>query len=254
MSTETIIHVIRHAHIPSHESDVALTEEGWEAAYRTGQEFARTVGDKEQIVFLHGPARRARETAQAMHRGFAEALATRSLDIQVAAPTQHMGLCNVRLLMDGRLQEAMRLFYDAVQAEYRADPSPENAARLEYHHGFWNADDPMGYWLTHPSPYAEDPEQVAARIRDVIREQLVVPPTPPAHRRRVFCASHSGPMRAFLRQVLGVDPGEPDFCEYLTATQDANGAVRVEFRGRVSWDSQELGGTRRNSGDPTEFL
>lgn len=231
MNPEVIVYVVRHGHIPSHESDVALTPEGVEAAYRTGRHFAALVAEGEEVVFLHGPARRARETAQAMYRGFTRALAEGSSYVRVTPPELHPDLCNVRLWMDGRLQEAMRLFYDAVRAAYREDPSPQHADRLAWHDGFWSAADPMGYWLTHPSPHAEDPEAVAARIRRVIHEQLRIPPTPPAHRRRVICASHSGPMRAFLRQVFGVDPGEPDFCEYLTAMRDVDGTVRVEFRG-----------------------
>jgi broad specificity phosphatase PhoE len=231
MNRDVIIHIVRHGHILSHESDVALTDEGWRTAYHAGREWAAIVEDGEQVTFLHGPARRARKTAQAMYQGFTEALAAAGRTaVQVTAPVQHPGLRNLGVMIDGRFQENMRLFYDAIRTAYQEDPSPENTERVAFHRGFWNSDDPMGYWLTHPSPYAEAPQQAAARIHDVLRQQLAEPPTPPARRRRVFCASHSGPMRAFLREVLGSDPGEPAFCESFTVEKEEDGVARVVFR------------------------
>ncbi len=229
---ETIAYVVRHAHIPSHEHDVALTEEGVRAAEEAGREFAgRVVAD--EVVFLHGPARRARETAEAMYRGLVRALAETGGTAHIFPPAPQAKLCNVRMWVDGYLQEAMRLLHDAVRAAYQETPSPEHAARLAYHDAFWSAPDAIAYWLAHPSPYAEPPEAVASRLAEVIRAQLSIRPAPPAERRHVVCISHSGPMRAFLRAVLGEDPGEPDFCEHFAVWRDPDRTVWLAFRGQL---------------------
>ncbi len=256
MSHEIIVHIVRHGHIPSHDSDVALTEEGRQAVYLAGRQLALAVEDGEAVSFLHGPARRARETAWGMYHGLKGGLAVSGRGaVQISAPVNHPGLRNLGLMVQGRLREAMRLQYDIVRAEYLADSSPENAGRLEFHRGFWNSDDPIGYWLTHPSPHAEDPNKVAVRIAATIRQLLGEPTPPSVTRRRIICASHSATMRAFLREILGDDPGEPDFCESFTVERMGDGRTRVVFRGRSkdgelrgSWgNSEELGGTWGNS-------
>lgn len=259
--SDIIIHVVRHGHIPSHNSDVALTAEGRQAVHLAGRQLAAAINEGEAVGFLHGPALRARQTAWGMYDGLNEGLASTlrvkgpelttkkdgqpgspepvlrqtasGVGVHVSAPMNHPDLRNLGLMVQGRLQEAMRLLYDVVRAEYLANSSLENASRLEFHHRFWAADDPIGYWLTHPCPHAEDPEQVARRIRKLLGQLLAEPPLPPARRRRVICASHSATMRAFLRQVLGADPGEPDFCEGFTVEQVDNRPARVVFRAAV---------------------
>jgi len=234
MSGEVIVHVVRHAHIPSHESDVALTPEGHQAAYRTGCQLVTQIGNGEVVSLLHGPSRRTRETAWGIYRGLQEELAqSGSTEVLLSAPVSHPDLRNLGLVVDGRLREAMRLFHDQVRAAYDANPSPENAARLAYHDGFWGAEDPLDYWMKHPGPHAEDPAQVAKRIRGVLAQLLSTSPPSSASRRRTLCITHSACMRAFLREVLDTDPGEPDFCEEFTVTKVGNGVAQVEFRGWV---------------------
>jgi broad specificity phosphatase PhoE len=234
MSGEVIVHVIRHAHIPSHESDVALTPEGHQAAYLAGRQLATVLSDGEVVSFLHGPSRRTRETALGMYRGMREGLATAGRTaVQLMPPESHPDLRNLGLMVNGRLQEAMRLFHDQVRMAYAADPSPENRSRLAYHDGFWGAEDPLDYWMKHPSPHAENPEWVAARIRRVIHELLSASPSSPSSRQRILCITHSACMRAYLHRVLGVDPGEPDFCESFTVKKMGDGSVQIEFRGWV---------------------
>lgn len=231
MSHDIVIHVVRHGHIPSHESDVALTAEGQSAVRETGQQLAAAVDGAETISFLHGPARRARQTAWGIYDGLKAGLrAADDATTSISAPEEHTGLRNLGLMIDGRLQEAMRLFYDQVRRAYRADPTPANADRLEFHDSFWNADDPIGYWLTHPCPYAEDPNRVATRVGAVIEQLLADSSAAPIQRQRVICASHSATVRAFLRRVLGTDPGEPDFCEGFTVDRVGDRPARVTFR------------------------
>lgn len=232
MSRGVVVYVVRHGHIPSHESDVALTAEGWRVAEQVGEQLAQVVEPGEEIRFLHGPARRARETAEGIYRGVKRAVAGRGGDVSVVPPALHPDLCNFRMWVDGRLQEAMRLFHDAVRAAYHEDPSPENAARLAFHDAFWSASDPVGYWLTTPTPHMESPEAVAARVERVVRQQLERVPAPQV-RQHVICASHSAPMRAFLRAVLGQDPGEPNFCEYFVV-EEKDGKTWVRYRGQVA--------------------
>lgn len=245
-SSSLIIHVVRHGHIPSHDTDVPLTEEGQKAVYLAGQELAARIEDGELLSFFHGPARRARETAWGIYHGLKDSLkASGRAEPQIAPPDSLAGIRNLGFIVQGRTQEAMRIQLDLVRAEYLAEPSPENAGRLAFHQGFWDSDDPIGYWLTHPSPHAEDPNAVAERVTAALRELLRQPPRPPATRRRVICASHSAPMRAFLRQAFGADPGEPDFCESFTVEQRDDRRARVVFRGR----SVEVWGTQGNSGE-----
>ncbi|MDQ7030625.1 MAG: phosphoglycerate mutase family protein [Ardenticatenia bacterium] len=134
---ETIVYVVRHAHIPSHEHDVSLTEAGWQAAEQAGRAFAGRVG-ADEVTFLHGPARRTEQTALAMYRGITNALQRAGMPAQVSPPTAHAKLCNFRMWVDGYLQEAMRILHDAVHAACQEMPSPQNAARLAYHDAFWS--------------------------------------------------------------------------------------------------------------------
>ena len=245
-SSNLIIHVVRHGHIPSHDTDVPLTEEGQKAVYFAGSELAALIEDGEVISFFHGPARRARETAWGIYHGLRDSLkATSPAEPRIAPPDILGGLRNLGFIVQGRMQEAMRVQFDLVRAEYLAEPSPENADRMAFHQGFWDSDDPIRFWLTHPSPHAEDPNEVARRVAAALRELLREPPQPPASRRRIICASHSAPMRAFLRQVFGADPGEPDFCESFTVERMEDGRARVVFRGQSK--DQELRGTWGNS-------
>ncbi len=78
------------------------------------------------------------------------------------------------------------------------------------------------YWLNHPSENAEPPAIVAARLGAFIVSLLNA-----ASSDAYFLVTHSGPMRAFLRQALGADPGEPGFCEAFQVT-----ASGVRYRGQ----------------------
>jgi len=234
-SSNLIIHVVRHGHIPSHDTDVPLTEEGQKAVYFAGCELAALIEDGEAISFFHGPARRARETAWGIHHGLRDSLKDSGrAEPQIAPPDSLAGIRNLGFIVQGRMQEAMRIQLDLVRADYLAEPSPENAGRLAFHRGFWDSDDPIGYWLTHPSPHAEDPDEVAERVTAALRELLSEPQQPPATRRRIICASHSATMRAFLREILGNDPGEPDFCESFTVERMDSQVALVVFRDQAT--------------------
>lgn len=220
------IHVVRHGHIPGYEGDVPLTDEGWVAARRAGRQLAEELSGDEVLSFVHGPARRARETALGIYEGLraAEDVDQRGIE----EPSVHPGLRNLGFLVDGAVQEAQRPHLDMAIAAYEADPSSENEARLAYQRAFWASDDPIGYWLQHPSPYAEDPEAVAARVRRVLRELLS--PVEEGGSRRIICATHAAPMRAFLRPLLGGDPGEPDYCEQFVVEGLPGQHARLSFR------------------------
>ena len=64
--TPNVVDLVRHGNIPGYEGDVALTDEGRQAARRTGRRLADGLEDEAVVAFLHGPARRARETAWEM--------------------------------------------------------------------------------------------------------------------------------------------------------------------------------------------
>ncbi len=85
----------------------------------------------------------------------------------------------------------------------------------------------MDYWLTHAGEAVEAPEAVAGRTYAYITERLAYG-TEREGLHRDICVSHSANLRAFLRQVFGSDPGEPDFCEMVTTSNR-----RVYYRRRV---------------------
>ena len=100
---------------------------------------------------------------------------------------------------------------------------PAGAENLPFLQGFWGElEDPIGYWLKYPSANAEAPASVAARLRAYFT-QLVRD----SSRRSYFLVTHSGPMRAYLCEALGYDPGEPDYCEFFRVDSDG-----VDYRGR----------------------
>jgi broad specificity phosphatase PhoE len=211
--------VVRHGHVANHQGDVALLPEGRLAAFNAGFHFADQVADSSAITVLYSPTLRTRETAQELASGLISGLLVQNkTQARVSLPRHaraRAAICNFQFIIDGQQTPPT----DSMHASL-----PASAAHNLFFQGFWEAkQDPIGYWLNHPSENAEPPAIVAARLGAFIVSLLNA-----ASSDVYFLVTHSGPMRAFLRQALGADPGEPDFCEAFQV--DASG---VRYRGHA---------------------
>jgi len=197
----TRIFVVRHGNVPHHQGDVAILPEGKIAAFKSASQIADQMSDSATVIILHAPTARTRETAQAIARGLEAALREQNKnDARVAPPQVETAIRNFHFILDG-------ICYPPTDAMHESLPAI--AAQNSFLQGFWQSiDDPIGYWLTHPSPSAESPATVAQRLLEFFA-RLLDHPTAEFY----ILVTHSGPMRAFLRTVFGADPGEPEYCE-----------------------------------------
>lgn len=203
-----MLYVFRHGHVADHRGDIALLPEGRRVAFETGQRVAADLVGLETVTVLYSDSSRTRETAVELARGARQDLAARDQAVRVLSPRAEPAIRNFQFLIDGRE-------YWPTDAPH---PSlPAGAENLSFLRGFWQElEDPIGYWLNHPSVNAEAPRSVAARLRAYFLS-LLQDSSPSGY----FLVTHSGPMRAFLCEALGYDPGEPDYCEFFTL--DAHG-------------------------------
>ncbi len=189
--------------------------EGKRAAFSAGNRLAGRVANETTTKILYAPSARTRETAEELARGLRSALrAQNKSDARVVSPHAEQAIRNFHFILDGALYPPT----DRMHASL-----PASAAQNPFLNGFWQAEqDPIGYWLTHPSEYAETPSAVAERLGAFFVSLLDATPTG----LRVL-VTHSGPIRAFLRQAFGADPGEQDYCEMFQVNADG-----VHYRGQ----------------------
>lgn len=212
----TRIFVVRHGNVPHHQGDVAILPEGKIAARASANQIADQMRDGEAAILLHAPTARTRETAQEIARGLASTLREQNKNAARVSPPQ--------------VEKAIRNFHFILNdiayppTDDMHESLPAVAAQNSFLRGFWQAAaDPIAYWLTHPSPSAESPELVAQRLMTFFSQCFDHPSA-----EFYILTTHSGPMRAFLRTVLGTDPGEPEYCEMFQI--DASG---VHYRGQT---------------------
>ncbi|MBI5652850.1 MAG: histidine phosphatase family protein [Chloroflexi bacterium] len=203
----TLIYVVRHGHVADHQGDVAILPAGKRAAFDAGARLADHLRDGGTATILHAPTARTRETAEELARGLElTARAQNKNAARIFAPRVENAIRNFQFIIGGRDFPPTDAMHESLPASAECDP---------FLNGFWQAtDDPIAYWLTHPSASAEAPALVAERLREFFVATLARAPG--------FCVviTHSGPMRAFLRESLGADPGEPDFCEAFLVRAD----------------------------------
>lgn len=152
-------------------------------------------------MILHAPTARTRETADELVRYLESALrAQNKTDVRVMPPRMENEIRNFHFIIDGKFYSPTDNMHESLPASAEQNP---------FLNGFWQAkQDPIAYWLTHPSESAELPLIVANRLARFFAS-LLASPTPSFY----VLVTHSGPMRAFLRYTFGIDPGEPEFCE-----------------------------------------
>jgi broad specificity phosphatase PhoE len=235
------VHIMRHSEIAHHESNVSLTEHGRVLAWAAGKSLGAEVTDRETIFVQYAPAARTEETATLVHAGLLAALKENMLAGQVGlrAPSPEAGLYNVRFFMNHgeEPQEPARAFSRTNSPRYLDDLPP---ARAAFFRGFWKSEDRLGYWLTHGSAGgAETPEMVYERLRAWLRSIFFNIAGGANFGRsteavtRFIGVTHSGTIRAFLCKDLGMDPGEPDYCEQIRIeAADHDDQPALTFRGR----------------------
>lgn len=225
----TIIHLVRHGRIPDYKTDQSLTELGRQESLAAGRELAAQVRPGETIGFFTSPSRRARETAALLRDGLHAALREHSI-IATIEPTVAVDdyLQDIKFYLDGVGYSPITPLLDIARWRLQHHPSPEHQAFADYQYQFWTDPDPIGYWLTHPSPVVESPEAVAQRVRAYVAERLAVSETAPQLRREV-CVTHSPLLRSFLQVVFGQAFGSPPFNGMLTIE-----AGLVHYQGQTS--------------------
>lgn len=224
-----IVHLVRHGRIPDYMTDRPLTVEGEQDSLVVGRELASRLRSGERVSFFTSPSLRARQTAALIRDGILEALSAGTVAATIAA---------VPILVDDRLKNNLIFVggvdYDPIEPlldmarwQLHENPTAQNEACAAYVAGFWGTSDPVAYWLTQPSTFAESPAAVVERTRACLAGHLADLPNdaPP---RRTICVTHSANLRSFLSTVFGADPGPPLFSSMVTITDD-----HVYYQGQV---------------------
>jgi broad specificity phosphatase PhoE len=219
--------LFRHGAVASHRGDVALTERGARDAEAAGERLATVLEPGAALEFLHAPTRRALETAEAIRRGVARAVPT-DAGITVGNPHSEQAIRNPDLYIAGTRVEMVT----SIQALAAQLPpgllTTDAVANNEFFVRFWAARDPMRVWLDDDDPPGERRSDVARRffayarsLTDIVAE----------HPRHYVCVTHSGPMRAILREyVTQQDPGEPEYAEAIQLRFDRGLVPAWRFR------------------------
>lgn len=213
MLISTQIFVVRHGNVMDHQGDVALTEEGQRTAFDAGTRLAEHIPNGSRVHVMYSPTARTRETAEALSLAMISALQkSAKANVEIAAPRVETAIRNLEIIVDG---------HPVLPTDAMHPSLPPSAEQNRFLQGFWQAEeDRIGYWMTHPSESAESPTSVAARL-GLCFESLL------AGSAGIFVLiTHSGPMRAFLRQSFGQDPGEPEYCEWFQVNKH-----NVHYRG-----------------------
>ncbi|MGE5264423.1 MAG: histidine phosphatase family protein [Acidobacteriota bacterium] len=209
--------VVRHGNVLDHQGDVVLTEEGRHNAFDAGSRLAEHIPDGAQVRVLCSPTVRTRETAEELALGLVSIPHLHEkANVEIPVPRVEPAIRNLEIIVDG---------HPVLPTDAMHPSLPPSAEQDSFLQGFWQADeDRIGYWMTHLSESAESPAAVAARL-DQCFESLLA-----SERAEIFIlVTHSGPMRAFLRQDFGQDPGEPDYCEWFHVNKE-----RVDYRGETA--------------------
>lgn len=225
----TIIHLVRHGRILDYKTDQSLTELGRQEALTAGRELAAQVKPGETIRFFSSPSRRARETAALLRDGLGETLPQHTPPA-VLEPTIAVDdyLQDLKFYLDGASYAPITPLLEIARWRLQQNPSPEIQTFVEYQHEFWTDPDPVGYWLTHPSPVVESPEAVMQRTLAFLAERLAENSANNKLRREV-CVTHSPILRIFLQLTFGQTFGPPPFSGMLTIK-----ASQIHYQGQVA--------------------
>ncbi len=225
----TIIHLARHGRIADYKTDQPLTELGRQEALAAGQALAAQIKAEETICFFSGPSRRTRETAALLRDGLREGLRMRGLTAliePVVRVDDH--LQDLKFYLDGASYSPITPLLEIARWRLQQQPSAELQAFAGYQAEFWAGSDPVGYWLSHPSPVVESPEAVVRRVQAFVAGRLADSEAQLQPRREIG-VTHSPLLRSFLQVVFGQTVGPPPFNGMLTIE-----AGRVHYQGQTA--------------------
>jgi broad specificity phosphatase PhoE len=117
--------------------------------------------------------------------------------------------------MGGSSYDFTKALKDVALWRLQEEPSREHEICAKYLKDLWSSNDPIGYWLSHPSETVESPEAAAKRTREYIAERLDLVARE-GELRRDICVTHSANIRVLLESAFGEDPGEPPFFATVT--------------------------------------
>jgi len=195
---------VRHAKVPSHEGDMALTPDALTDIAAAVPGIAALGGPDARFLFLATRTSRSRQTAEALRAAIAP---------DTPEVTAAWGLRNPDLYLAGNRIEMMSTA-EAIAAQTQApEVSAEIVGSHPFFRGFLSTRDRIGYWLTHQAPPGETAAAVGRRViqfaesyRWAEQGEFVV-----------VCVTHSPVLRALIVEGLGLtDPGEPGWVESVT--------------------------------------
>jgi broad specificity phosphatase PhoE len=234
---ETVdVRLIRHGQTQGYISDSALTALGRWQSHRKGQDLAKGLQEGSRARIVHAPTARARETAEGLAEGLAQAVARYGIgDVTIEEPEPIDGFRNFQMWFNGRELDITAAFQEFANLleRYERDGGGDRPGwmvemdriyRIQFAGG-----DPITAWLTSPTHYVEPPALVVRRYWQAIVDEVRVA-TPGT---RVYVCAHSGPMRAVAAAAVGHDPGEPNNVEdvRIRVHRDLEHAT-LTYRGR----------------------
>lgn len=206
------LYLLRHSIVASHRGDVPITGEGRAIARQVGARLGRS---ERRLRLIYGSTARARQTAEAIAEGAAEAGA------EVGPPQEAFALRNPDIYVAGTRVNMVSSF-EAV-AEQVPGLTAEEAAAVPFFRGFIDAKDRVGWWLHAANPPGETAAAVAARMvafASSLADGRATDAT-------TVAVTHSPVLRACALEVLGTDPGEPPWVAGLEIEIDAARCVRM---------------------------
>ncbi len=232
------VYLIRHGETQGYSTDSGLTPQGVWQAHTYGHTLAKRIKSGETVVFRHAFTNRAKETAENIHRGFADGIVQYEKDVTIVEPGGMDEFRNFQFAAPDGLKDvtaAFRQFHAQLEGLERDDVGDRPQWLVEMDR-FWRTQqgggDPIQHWLTIPLLHFEPPAMCVRRFWAGINR--LADEFPGA---RLAVATHSGPIRAFAVSALGYDPGEPYNTEHvrvkLMEGGHPDGDAFVGYRNRV---------------------
>jgi broad specificity phosphatase PhoE len=206
------LYLLRHSVVASHRGDVPLTDEGREIARQAG---LRLGASEKQIRLLYGSTLRARQTAESIAEGAVAAGA------KATSPREAFALRNPDIYVAGERVNMVSSF-EAV-AEQVEGLSVEEATKVPFFRGFIGSSDRVGWWLREANPPGENAAAVAQRMVNFASSLA----DGPLAEFTTVAVTHSPILRACAMELLGTDPGEPEWVAGLLVEVDATRFVRM---------------------------
>jgi broad specificity phosphatase PhoE len=217
----------RHGKVASHRGDVPLTEQGLRDAETAGEQLAAALEPGAQVEFLHAPTQRTLQTLDALRRGIDRAVDP-SADVELGESRVEHAIRNPDLYVAGTRVEMVSSVDALVEQLPGARLTAAEVAANEFFARFWAQHDRIRVWLEDTDPPGERSADVARRFFTFARSLTDSASPRPRH---YVCVTHSGPLRALLREyVLDDDPGEPEYVEAVRLRFSGNRAAPWRFR------------------------